>query len=54
MLGNIDSLAGYKGDVYSASIGRDDMNSDIDAVNLYPLFWNKEENVLKTMTDKNF
>lgn len=54
VLGNIDSLAGYKGDVYSASIGADDMNSDIDAVNLYHLFLDKkQESVFKTMTDYN-
>lgn len=30
-----DALISYKGDIYSRSMGKDDINSDIDAMNLY-------------------
>lgn len=34
-LDNIDALVGYKGDIYSKSMGQDDIKSDIAAVNIY-------------------
>lgn len=32
---NPDALVGYKGDIYSGSMGMDDMKSDVAAVNIY-------------------
>jgi len=49
--GNIDALSSYKGDIYSKSMGLDDINSDIDAVNIYQRLVNSNGSIMGIMTD---
>ena len=51
---DIDAMIGYKGDVYSGSMGIDDKKSDIAAYNIYYRMRNsKNENIWETMTKYN-
>lgn len=56
MIGNLSALGSYKGDVYSTRMGIDDMNSDLDANNIYNRFnfnSGKKEDLLRTFTEYN-
>lgn len=56
IIGNLAALGSYKGDVYSTRMDIDDMNSDLDAVNIYIRFGfntGSVEGLLKTITDYN-
>lgn len=51
---DIDAMIGYKGDVYSGSMGIDDKKSDIAAYNIYYRMRNsKNGNIWETMTKYN-
>lgn len=55
IIDNPDALVGYKGDVYSGSMGPDDMKSDIAAVNIYyrMRFSNPRSDIFQEMIDYN-
>ena len=56
LLDSPDALVGYKGDVYSGSMGMDDMKSDVAAVNIYyrmKLDSSKEEDFFQQMINYN-
>ena len=51
---NVDALVGYKGDVYTAQMGDDDILSDITAVNTYNCMENCEDgDIWQAMSDYN-
>lgn len=52
-VGNLDALSSYKGDVFSANMETDDMNSDIDANNIYRRLINSNEDFLETISEYN-
>lgn len=52
--GDMNKLNSYKGDVYSASMGMDDMNTDMDALNIYQSYMkDKKQDFFETMTEYN-
>lgn len=52
--GDMNKLNSYKGDVYSASMGMDDMNTDMDALNVYNSYMaDKKQDFFETMTEYN-
>lgn len=54
IVGDMNKLNSYKGDVYSASMGYDDMNADMDALNIYSLYdKNKKQDFFEVMTEYN-
>ena len=53
ILGNLDNLTSYKGDVYSTRMEKDDMNSDIDAINMYYEILNNGKDIFDTITKYN-
>ena len=55
IIDNPDALVGYKGDVYSGSMGPDDMKSDIAAVNIYyrMRFSNPRSDIFQEMIEYN-
>ena len=51
---DINAAIGYKGDVYSGSMGVDDIKSDVDAYNLYYRMKGcKDGDIWGTMTEYN-
>ena len=51
---NVDALIGFKGDIYSGSMGNDDIKSDVAAVNIYYRMLNlKDGNIFGAMIDYN-
>lgn len=51
---DVDELVGFKGDIYSKSMGIDDIKSDIAAVNIYNRMLNSSDgNVFGAFTDYN-
>lgn len=50
-LGDANALSGYKGDVFSTRMNIDDMNSDIDAINIYQRMENMEGSIPGIMVD---
>ena len=51
---DIDYLVGFKGDIYSGSMGQDDIRSDIAAVNIYNrMLTSNSDNILNTMARYN-
>lgn len=51
---NVDALAGYKGDVYTAAMEDSDMNSDISAFNYYIRIKNSEDgDIWRIMSEYN-
>ena len=52
--GDMNKLNSYKGDVYSASMGIDDMNTDMDALNIYKSYMeDTNQDFFETMTEYN-
>ena len=52
-IGNMDALGSYKGDVYSTRMGIDDMNSDVDANNIYNRMINSDKEPIDVMYEYN-
>ncbi len=51
---DVDELVGFKGDIYSKSMGMDDVKSDIAAVNIYNRMIDSEDgNIFDVMADYN-
>lgn len=54
ILGDMETLNSYEGDVFSASMDYDDMNTDMDALNIYNLYIKAEDrDLLEIMTEYN-
>ncbi len=51
ILGKLEAMISYKGDIYSTRMEEADMKSDIDGVNLYHRFETSEDNILEIMVD---
>lgn len=52
--GDLETLNSYKGDVYSTSMGYDDMNADIDAFNVYMSYTKgKDQDFFEVLTEYN-
>lgn len=49
----MDALGSYKGDVFSTSMGIDDMNSDLDATNIYEKMVSSEDDFFDIITEYN-
>lgn len=52
-IGKMNALGSYKGDVYSARMGIDDMNSDVDATNIYNRMIASNQDPLEIMINYN-
>lgn len=50
---DVNNLISYKGDVFSGSMGIDDMNSDLDATNIYQMLINSDEDLLNLIAKYN-
>ena len=54
LVDNVDELVGFKGDIYSKSMGIDDIKSDIAAVNIYNrMLESSDGNIFAAFTDYN-
>ncbi len=53
IIGDYNNLISYKGDVFSTRMEKDDMNSDLDAINIYNLFIDSNNSFLDIMTKYN-
>jgi len=51
--GNLDALGSYKGDVFSGKMGYADMNSDIDAINIYNRMLSDDNDFLEIIAEYN-
>ena len=52
--GDMNKINSYEGDIYSGSMGYDDMNADIDALNVYNSFLkNEQKDFFGVLTDYN-
>lgn len=54
ILGDMETLNSYEGDVYSGKMWEDDMNTDMDALNIYNLYTEAEgQDFLEVMSEYN-
>ncbi|MCM1183227.1 MAG: DUF4280 domain-containing protein [Roseburia sp.] len=52
LTGDMETLNGYKGDVYSGKMGVEDMNADMDALNIYNMYTRvKGQDFFEVMTE---
>lgn len=53
LIGNMNALGSYKGDVFSTRMGKDDMNSDLDATNIYNRMISNNKDLFDTILEYN-
>lgn len=53
LIGDLNALAGYKGDVFSTIMPLDDMNSDVDAINIYNRMMSSNKGLLNILVEYN-